>query len=328
MIKSLLDLELTKTSKDIRDYDLLIYGESGIGKSEFALDLYGRDRTIALAFEDSYTGISGAYAVNIDSYSTLTAYLTQLQDPRVREKYDTVVIDTLFLLDHYIEKSICNSYGVDLLGDALKYNKAYKIVDKKFLTIIKNLQKMGYTIVYIAHPVVKKVEIGETEINKYEPRVSDRIKNLLLPEVDIQLFCFTDGNGNRKIATQKTQYWDARCRVSEVAPCLDFDPETFKEEFIKGLEKRQAAHGGVIEKKVEEKKDTRTFEELMVYLTKDLATQCQQLNVTQKANTIIMGNLGRDNDGKNRTLADVTHTMIDTVRTIIIELEDLLAKSK
>lgn len=328
MIKNLLELEQTKISKDIKDYDIFIYGESGIGKSEFALDLYGRERTIALAFEDSYTGISGAYAVDIDNYSTLSAYLTQLQDPQVRAKFDTVIIDTLFLLDYCIEKSICDAYGVELLGDALKYNKAYKIVDKKFLGIIKKLQKMGYTIVYIAHPVSKKIKIANKEVSKFEPKVSDRIKNLLLPEVDVQLFCYTDAEGNRKIATQKSQYWDARCRVAEVAPCIDFDAETFKEEFAKGISKRESKNGGVVEKREVPTEDNRTFEELMNYLTKDLAAKCQQLNIMQKANMIITGNLGRDDEGEIRTLSDVTPSMIDTIKTIIIELEHLLSESK
>ena len=96
MIKNLLDLSPSTVSKDIKDYDMLIYGESGIGKSELALDIYGKERTIALAFEDSYTGISGAYAVNIDNFATLTSYLAQLENPEIRKKYDTEVLKKLF----------------------------------------------------------------------------------------------------------------------------------------------------------------------------------------------------------------------------------------
>ena len=66
----------------------------------------------------------------------------------------------------------------------------------------------------------------------------------------------------------------------------------------------------------------------MNYLTKDLAAKCQQLNIMQKANMIITGNLGRDDEGEIRTLSDVTPSMIDTIKTIIIELEHLLSESK
>ena len=53
MIKNLLELTPSQVSRNIKDYDLLLYGESGICKSEFVLDLYNRERCIALAFEDS-----------------------------------------------------------------------------------------------------------------------------------------------------------------------------------------------------------------------------------------------------------------------------------
>lgn len=324
MIKNLLELTPSTVSKDIRDYDLLLYGESGIGKSEFVLDLYNRERCIALAFEDSYTGISGAYAVDVDSYSTLTAYMSQLENPAVKEKFDTVIIDTLYLLDHCIEKSICSSYGVELLGDALKYNKAYKIVDSKFLGIIKRIQKMGYTIAYVAHPVTKKTKVGGVEISKFEPKVSDRIKDLLLPEVDIQLFCYTDADGVRKVATQKSQYWDARCRVSEMIPLLDFDPELFRAEFAKGIDKKQSNGGLVVEKKVIETEEKRTFEQIIEYLNKELAVKCNEEGKLSDANRIIVSTLGRDNDGNPRTLADATPEMIGALETIVVELEILL----
>lgn len=324
MIKNLLELTPSTVSRDITDYDLLLYGESGIGKSEFVLDLYGRDKCIALAFEDSYTGISGAYAVDVDGYTTLTAYMAQLENPAVREKFNTVIIDTLYLLDHCIEKSITDSYGVELLGDALKYNKAYKIVDKKFLGIIKRIQKMGYAIAYVAHPVTKKTKIGGVEIDKFEPKVSDRIKSLLLPEVDIQLFAYTDAEGNRKIATQKSQYWDARCRVSEITPLLDFDPKLFREEFAKGIDRKQAKGGLIVDKNKVQVEEKKTFEEIMEYLNKELAVKCNETGKMSEANRIIVSNLGRDDDGNIRTLTQATPEMLGALETIVVELEILL----
>ncbi|MGL5715330.1 MAG: AAA family ATPase, partial [Paraclostridium sp.] len=103
-IENLMDLQPSMVSKDIRDNSMLIFGASGIGKTPLALDIYGKEKTLLLAFENSANGIAGAFVVNIDSYATLTAYLGQLQNPAMREKFDTVVIDTLFLFDYYCEK--------------------------------------------------------------------------------------------------------------------------------------------------------------------------------------------------------------------------------
>lgn len=185
-------LEKKGVSKNLKDYSMLLIGESGIGKSPLALDIYGKDRTLALAFEDSYKGIDGAYVVNVNNYSELVAYIAQLEKPSLKEKFDTIIIDTLFLLDHCIEKAICDSYGVELLGDALEYNRAYKIVDTKFLNIIKRLQRAGYTLCYIAHPKVVKKKVGKKEYDTFEAKVSNRVKDLLLSELDIRLYCYVE----------------------------------------------------------------------------------------------------------------------------------------
>ena len=239
-IMNLLDLQPTVVSRDLKDYSMMITGASGIGKTELAVNIYGKERSLVLAFENSIKGISGIYGVDVDSYATLSSYVTQLENPQMREKFDTVIIDTLFLLDHCIEKSITDAYGVDLIKDALKWNAGFKIVDKKFLSILKRLQKAGYTLCYIAHPTTKKIKINGVEIDTLEPKVSNRIKDLLMPEIDIRLFCFTDNENNRKIATQQTVYYDARCRVAEMTPLLDFDAELLKQEFAKGIDRKQA----------------------------------------------------------------------------------------
>ena len=134
---NLLDLDVVKVSKDINDYSLMLTAPTGYGKTPFLAELYG-ERALILSFENSQKGIAGAHAVQIDSYETLSFYLGQLQNPEVRKKFDVIIIDTLFLLDYYCEKSVTDAYGKDLLGDCLKWNKAYKIVDKRFLTVIKD----------------------------------------------------------------------------------------------------------------------------------------------------------------------------------------------
>lgn len=318
------NLEPTKVSRDIRDYDALIYAPSGIGKSEFILDLYGKERTLAIAFESSYSGISDAFVVDVATMADLTKVLSQLTNPKAREKYDVIVLDTLFLLDHMIEKSVTDAYGVDLVGDARKWNAGYKIIDKKFLDIIKKLQRMGYTLAYVAHTATKKVKVNGVEIEKYEPRVSDRIKNLLLPEVDIQLFGYTDGEGTRQIATQLSPYWDARCRVSSMPPIIEWDADKFKEEFAKGIDSKHKNSKLIVEKKESAIKEDRTFAQVMEYLTKDLAVKCSEAGKMTEANKIIVTALGRDDDGNHRTLAQAVPEMKDALEVIAVELECLL----
>lgn len=326
MLKNLLDLETSKVSRDIKDYSMLVTAESGMGKTPFVLDLYGKERTLLLAFEDSAKGITDAFVVKIDSYSTLEFYLNQLLNPEVRKKFDNIIIDTLFHFDFMCEQAVCDSYGVKIVKDALAYNAGYKIIDKNFLSVIKKVQKMGYNMCYIAHPTTKKVKNAQgAEYQKIVPRVSDRVANLLLPEIDIKLFVTYDETGQKAIYTENTPYFDARCRVSKLPPVLPFNSTILKEEFSKGIDllASESSEGAVIdnlEKKIEVEP---TFEELLAEINQ-LGSKAFEIGKGDNANRVVLDVLGYDDNSNPRGLETLTPEMLDAMKVIKYNLMDLL----
>lgn len=327
---NLLDLEANKVSRNIVDYSFMLTAPTGYGKSPFLAELYG-DKALMLSFDNSHKGIPGIHAVSIDSYQTLTFYLSQLENPLVREKFDVVIIDTLFLLDLMIEKSITESYGKELLSDCLQYNKAYKIVDKRFIDTIKRLQRMNYTIVYSCHPDEKKVKMPDgSEIIRFEPQVSERVKRLLMPEIDIRLFAHYNQAGEKTIFTQATPYFDARCRVGNMVDSLPFNVEILKEEFAKGIDKKIKNKDLLVDSLdkrnvvSDEPRDFAVVMEELMRLGNDLAEK--QLGT--EANLIVNKILGTDDNGNQRTLQNVDVTMTPALETIIIELKSLEEKHK
>lgn len=321
---NLLELKPNSVSKDIRDYSMLLFGDSGIGKTPFIHELFG-DRVLFLSFEQSQKGISGAYAVDIDSYATLMYYIGQLENPQVREKFDAVCIDTLFLFDYMCEKSVTDAYGKDLIRDCLAYNQAYKIIDKRFLTALKRLQKMNYSMIYIAHPVEKKV--AGTDNVKIEPKVSDRVKSLLLPEVDIRLFAAQMPDGTRKLFSRSTPLFDARCRIGNMKPEIPFDVEELKKAFAEGI-KEIEDNGGSVEEHRESKHTTTTerpfetvYQEVM-----ELGKRLNEVGKVQEGMKIIYQELGTDDNSNQRTLKDVDESMTPALEVIIVRLNELLSK--
>lgn len=322
---NLLDLDVVKVSREISDYSLMITASSGYGKTPFLAELYG-ERALILSFENSQKGIAGAHAVQIDSYETLIFYLGQLQNPKVREKFDVIIIDTLFLLDYCCEKSVTDAYGKDLIGDCLKWNKAYKIVDKRFLTVIKTLQKMNYSMVYVCHPVEKKVKAPNgQEYIKLEPKVSDRIKDLLLPEIDIRLFATYDNEGNKVIYTKGTPHFDARCRVGDIDSIIPFNAEALKKAFAEGVD-RKVVNKNLIVDNIERKNmaidNERSFEEVMNELV-SIGQELEAVGLGMKAQQILSSELGCDDEGNQRTLANVNEKMKPALEVIIIKLKEL-----
>lgn len=329
-IVNLLELEVNKVSTDIKDYSLMITAPSSFGKSPFLAELYGKS-ALFLGFENSYKGIAGVHTVGIDSYTTLEAYVAQLENPQLREKFDVVVIDTLFLFDQSIENSITSAYGKDLLSECKHYNQAYKIVDKRFLTIIKRIQRMNYTLVYVCHPVEKKVKLPNgQEIVRIEPQVSERIKSLLLPEIDIKLIGTYDEAGNKVLYTQGTPYFDARVRGAEMDMIVPFDAVALKTAFAEGVARKHKGNEDLLTDQLESKNvantKVRTFPEAMGELLA-LGEELGKEGLGAEANLIVAQELGLDNDGNQRTLQQLSDVNIDAVETIVVKLKALKEKS-
>lgn len=327
---NLLDLEVNKVSRRIEDYSLMLVAPSGFGKTPMLAELYG-EKALILSFENSQKGIPGIHAVQVDSYETLMFYVGQLENPAIREKFDVVVIDTLFLFDSYCEKSVTDAYGKDLLGDCLKWNKAYKIVDKRFLTVLKRLQRMNYTMAYVCHPAEKKVKAPDgTEYTKIEPKVSDRIKDLLIPEVDIRLFATYDQQGNKVIYTEGTPFFDARVRVGEMDKVIPFDANVLREKFSEGVD-RKIQNKSLITDQIEQKNmvigKERDFNEVVSELVA-LGNELGQMGLTNEANIIVATELGNDDDGNQRTLNNINPLMQPALETIIVKLKELKEKNE
>ncbi|GAA0071708.1 hypothetical protein UT300003_32330 [Clostridium sardiniense] len=319
----LLELKPKKVSKEIKDYSLMITAPSGFGKTPFLAELFGEE-AIFLALENSVKGIPNVYGVDIDSYTALEFYIGQLERPEVREKFNVVVIDTLNMLDFMCETAVTDQYGKDLIGDCLAYNKGYKVLDKKFVKIIKRLQKMDYSLVYVCHPVEKKLTINGAEYTRYDPKVSDRIQTWLIPEVDIRLFCHYNENGEKTIYTQGTQFFDARVRGASMEPMIPFDAQKLKEAFAKGIEKGAGKENLVdkIENKNNTATEVRPFEEVFAEVQK-LGAELYQAGKSKEADKIVFQALGCDVNGNQRTLNDVTPEMASVLELICMKLKEI-----
>lgn len=322
---NLLDLETVKVSRNIEDYSLMLTAPTGYGKTPFLAELYGK-RALILSFENSQKGIGGAHAVQIDSYETLMFYVSQLENPMVRQKFDVVIIDTLFLLDYMCEKSVTDSYGKDLLSDCLKWNRAYKIVDKRFLTVIKRLQKMNYAMAYVCHPIEKKVKAPNgQEYTKIEPKVSDRIKDLLLPEIDIRLFASYDAEGNKVIYTQGTPFFDARCRVGDIDVVIPFDTQALRTAFAEGVDRKFDDKELIVER-IEKKNMVLGQDREFTEVVNELMTLGQELEAAgfgAQAQSVVAGELGCDDEGRQRTLSDINEKMQPALEVMIVKLKEI-----
>ena len=227
---NLLDIAPHQVSRDLRGYSVFFYGEPKSGKTTIATKF---PRHLLLAFEKGYNAIPGAMAQPINSWAEFKKVLKQLPDPKVKEKFETIIVDTADIAYDLCEKYICanakrsdGGFGVDSIGD-IPFGKGYTMVAKEFDESLRSIVQMGYGLVLISHAVDKTFtdETGK-EFNQIVPTLGSKPRNIVSRMCDIigysRAIQNEDGTTTTKLFMRGTPRYMAGSRFKYTPDYIDF----------------------------------------------------------------------------------------------------------
>ena len=227
---NLLDIAPHQVSRDLRGYSVFFYGEPKSGKTTIATKF---PRHLLLAFEKGYNAIPGAMAQPINSWAEFKKVLKQLPDPKVKEKFETIIVDTADIAYDLCEKYICanakrsdGGFGVDSIGD-IPFGKGYTMVAKEFDESLRSIVQMGYGLVLISHAVDKTFtdETGK-EFNQIVPTLGSKPRNIVSRMCDIigysRAIQNKDGTTTTKLFMRGTPRYIAGSRFKYTPDYIDF----------------------------------------------------------------------------------------------------------
>ena len=227
---NLLDIVPHQVSNDLRGYSVFFYGEPKSGKTTIATKF---PRHLLLAFEKGYNAIPGAMAQPINSWAEFKKVLKQLPDPKVKEKFETIIVDTADIAYDLCEKYICanakrsdGGFGVDSIGD-IPFGKGYTMVAKEFDESLRSIVQMGYGLVLISHAVDKTFtdETGK-EFNQIVPTLGSKPRNIVSRMCDIigysRAIQNEDGTTTTKLFMRGTPRYIAGSRFKYTPDYIDF----------------------------------------------------------------------------------------------------------
>ena len=187
----LLDIKPHQVSRDLRGYSVFLYGAPKTGKTTIACQFPG---VLLLAFEKGYSTIGGVLAQPINSWSEFKKLFVEFKDPAVKERYQTIVIDTADIAYSYCEKYICTresdaKHSYQNVAD-IPYGKGYSMAMDEFDECIRKILQLGYGLVIISHDQDKtmKNENGE-EYNQIIPTLDKRARLVCERTCDIIGYC-------------------------------------------------------------------------------------------------------------------------------------------
>ncbi len=251
MAIDLLSIQPHQVSRDMRGYTVFLYGEPKSGKTTTATKF---PRHLLLAFEKGYNAIPGAMAQPINSWAEFRKVLTQLKDPKVKEQFETIIIDTVDIAYSYCEKYVCanapradGGFGVDNISD-IPYGKGYTMVGQEFDESLRKIAQLDYGLVMISHATDKvfKDESG-AEYNRIVPTLDKRAKNIVSRMVDLYGYSriVTDDKGHEvtKLFLRGTTRYEAGSRFKYTPDYIDFNYNALVDAIGEAIDKQAAEDG-------------------------------------------------------------------------------------
>lgn len=179
-------IEEHKVSRDLSGYMTYIYAPGGFGKTTLASEM---PKPLLLACERGYNALAGVKAQDITSWSEIRQVIKQLADPRAKDLYSTIVVDTVDKASQLCEKYMCGKLGVENIGDGGWSVNGWAKVKREWETTFNTLAMMGYAIVFISHDKDKTFTRKDgTSYNQIVPSCSNAYNEIIRDMVDLQAY--------------------------------------------------------------------------------------------------------------------------------------------
>ena len=161
---NLMELQPTRLCKDLRGRFVEIFGREKAGKTSTAV-LW--PKPLLCAFEVGYHALANVYAADIDNWATFKDICRQLKKPEMKERFETIIIDTVGIAYSMCEDYIKQQQGVAEISE-IGWGRGFKMLREEFEKTFRDLSKQGYAIVFIAHSKTKVTDVTDSEGNKLE----------------------------------------------------------------------------------------------------------------------------------------------------------------
>jgi hypothetical protein len=179
---------------------------------------------ILAACEVGYKAIPNTIAFDVHSWTDMLSFVSQLKKPEAKERFDTVVIDTLDELVFYAEEFVLSKHGVSTLSDipwGAGYTELAQMFRRLFHSIIKD-----YGLIIVAHADLKIDP--EDEDNRYATLgINKKVKKIVVGLLDILTYVESsrDPSIPNLLHFRAGQGWEAKCRFANIKPVVEFSYE-------------------------------------------------------------------------------------------------------
>ena len=325
MALDLLNLQPSVISRDLKGKFVCIYSIPKAGKTSLACQF---PKNLLLGFEHGWNAISGAMAVDITKWSDFKLYLRQLEKAELKEKFNTITIDTVGLAWEMCEQYVCTQNGVQKIAD-IPWGGGYTACKKEFESCLRKITQLGYGLVIIAHSE-KRVEkrSDDSEVEILGPAIPKRAYDIVNQLVDIigyiDVTWDEDGNSERWLYTRKTPTIMAGSRFKYLEPKIKFGYQQLVDAIADAIEKSEKYDGAV----VVDSDDNIILAENEPLNYDNLRAEAQtlwgKLIEQNEENAVRILKKVEMIFGRQMKLSEITEDQVDLYNLVVIEMREML----
>lgn len=323
------EVEKNVISRDLKGKYVLLYGKPKSGKTTAACSF---PDAVLLAFEKGYNAIGNAFPFDINKWSDYKMALRDLADQRTKDRFKTVIIDTVSICWDMCEKFVCQQNGVQKISD-IPWGAGYTACKKEFENSLRQITQLGYGVVLIAHSAsrVEKTADG-SDIEIISPDLPKRASEVCNGIVDIIGYIGNEWvNGERKrwLYTRETPTLFAGSRFKYMPDKIPFSYEELVNAIANAIEMAEQKDGAtVVDSMKIPVQAEANFDEVRAkaqMLWKQLVGEGDNArpdiaNAILKKIEITMG--------RRMKLSEFTEDQVDLLALVVVDMEEMLKVQK
>ena len=295
-----------------------------IGKTTFGSQM---PKPLLLAFEKGYNAIPNIQAADVSTWSEMKQILRQLKRPEVKQRYQSIIVDTIDIAAAACQKYIIDQNNVDTLNQ-IPYGQGWVQVKRELESTFRAVTQLGYAVLFISHDKDKTFKRQDgTEYNQIVPTLSNSYNEIIKNMVDIYGYAhlvIKEGVPGRALTLRSLDGTvDCGSRFRYMQPEISFSYNSLVDALNQSID-REAEHAGQ-EFITEERNTSTSYEELdFDALYKECSEMLKSIPPEKKEyyRPRIEEIVGR-NLGKGKKISQITRNQVEQLSLIVYDLREL-----
>lgn len=324
---------ISEVVKDFSGKTVLIHSDGvKCGKTTVGCQM---PKPLYLRFESGINAISGVPYMALESWGDFKKVNRQLTNKKTvdqaREKYKTIIFDTLDVAIKWCSAFVCAKYGVNRLKDGNNGYGLWQEYADEWFTEIQKLLNSGFGLYFISHSEIRKVTDGVTgeEYEMMVPKGDKRTTDLVVEAADIIGYVKPNGldeNGELIKSScyfAQTSEYKAGTRFKYFPKVIkEFSAENLQKALEYAIEKEEEETGNKAisfdENKARETKTNKewTHEEILEEIKPYVMALFKDF--PDDVNEIVSHNLGMD-----IKISETTRKQIPQLEMVLFDLQEL-----